>query len=133
MNSTPGRNYAIDAKRVRGNQENDRDPDAPDALWVPVVSTDREECISTEAKIDVLRYVTQMGRGEASGIDASDGPRVDTGDSQKPRPDENDAMKEFSMSADEYLRQAALQKISASRGTALQYIAYHRVRRPSLV
>src|SRR5258706_13005704 len=94
--------YAIDASRVCGFRENELDPDAPDAVWVPVVSTDRDECNSPEARTDVGRYVTSKGAVQ-TGIDKTVGPTVDKGQ-KAPIFDVNGPANQGVISQEEYLR-----------------------------
>jgi len=119
------KNYQIDPKRIYGMSDNQVDPDAPGSIWVPVVSADREECDSPDAKIYVTRYVSsKKNGGQGCSIDRTVGPEPDAGQSAPTGP----AGMGRVISADEYRAQIARVKFKQSAGEAQRFVAFHRVR-----
>lgn len=122
--------YSIDAERVFGLRDNQQDPDAPDAVWVPIVSHEREECESPESKTDAIRWVTSKGTGAATSIDRSSGPFVDQGQ-RAPIGNANPSSSGV-IGQDEYLAGIARDKFNRSKGETMRFVAFHRVRRADL-
>lgn len=118
------KNYAIDAGRVRNSSN---DPDAPDAVWIPVVSTDRDLCASPEAQIDVQKYAATKLSGPVLGIDRIHGPLSDNGDGS-PAFNAQGPANQAETSVAEYLGLAAHVKMNESRNSG-RYITWFRVRR----
>jgi hypothetical protein len=124
------KNYAIDVARIRGRTESTRDREAADAIWIPVVSPDRDACSSPEAQNDAMRYVTEMGLGEASGIDRRFGPMADDGQ-QAPVFDPSGAMDQGVTSSREYQAEAA-RRTMGNKNVQGRYISFYRVRRAGI-
>lgn len=125
------RKFSIDPSRVAYRKPDDDshpyDRECPDAVWVPVIGADMEDVNSSEAQREVLQYVAnKFGLGD--GIDRTDGPMPDDG---RVMPfmlgTAAAAAAEGSMTADEYLRQAAVTQMTPRHGKT--YVAFHRVRR----
>ena len=129
MNVTAAKTpHAIDPSRTVKD-----DPDAPDGVWVAVVGPDMDSVESLDAKIDAVKYVSEVHPGGSAAIDKSYGPFADDG-TVTCNLNNTDNGNGGVQSVDQYLRAAAEYNLGAKGGnrSRAQYVCFHRVRRTGL-
>lgn len=109
----------------------ERDPDAPDAVWVCVRAADYDAAGGPEARAAAIRYVTDK-HGPNSGSDRQDGPHPDPDGKVKPYITGPTAAHEGVFTPDQY-RALAAQQGQVKGGNKGPYACFFRVRRADAV